>query len=129
MKNIDIIYGEISFEEDNELTTIKIDNELLDVNEKAIVFNSLYFPSVKQKDKFYLLQHFKGWIVETEAGFFDAKQATLMDFRVAAKPWHYFRLSLPLSSTKALVEYTLFTENLLPSLNMIRNSEITWKTF
>ena len=114
-ENIDIIYGEISFEEDNELTTLKINNELQDLNKKTIIFNSLYFPSAKQKDKFYLLQHFKGWIIETAYDFFEAKQATLMDFRVCQNHGTTFVYVLPLSSTKALVEYTLFTENLLPA--------------
>lgn len=114
LENIDIIYGEISFEVTHELTTIKIDNEPCELNKKTILFNSLYFPPAKQKDKFYLLQHFKGWIVETESGFFEAIQATLMDFRVCQNHGTTFVYVLPLSSTKALVEYTLFTENLLP---------------
>ena len=113
-ENIDIIYGEISFEENNELTTLKINNELLDHHKKTILFNSIYAPSAKQKDKFYLLQHFKGWIVETAPGFFEAKQATLMDFSVSQNRGTTFVYVLPLSSAKALVEYTLFTENLLP---------------
>jgi lycopene beta-cyclase len=114
-ENIDIIYGEISFEEGNELTILKINNELRYLNKKTILFNSLYIPSAKQKDRFYLLQHFKGWIIETATGFFEANQATLMDFRVGQKKGTTFVYVLPLSSTKALVEYTLFTEKLLPA--------------
>jgi lycopene beta-cyclase len=114
LENIDIRYGEISFEQDNELTAIKINNELLERNKKTIVFNSLYFPFTKQKGKFYLLQHFKGWIVETIPGFFEAGNATLMDFRVNQNHGTTFVYVLPLSSTKALIEYTLFSENLLP---------------
>ncbi|MEP6948826.1 MAG: lycopene cyclase family protein [Ginsengibacter sp.] len=115
LNNIDIIYGEISFEEDNESTTIKINNELLELNKNTIVFNSLYFPAPKQKDKFYLLQHFKGWIIETTPGFFEVEDATLMDFRVSQTNGTTFVYVLPLSSTKALIEYTLFSENLLPA--------------
>ena len=114
-ENIDIIYGEISFEEDYELTTLKINNEPRYLNKKTILFNSLYIPSAKQKDRFYLLQHFKGWIVEAESDFFEAEKATFMDFRVYQKHGTTFVYVLPLSSTKALVEYTLFTENLLPA--------------
>jgi lycopene beta-cyclase len=113
-ENIDIMYGEISLEETNELTTLKINNKLLDLNKETIIFNSLYFPPAKQKDGFYLLQHFKGWIIETPTGFFETKQATLMDFRVSQDRGTTFVYVLPLSSTKALIEYTLFTENLLP---------------
>jgi lycopene beta-cyclase len=114
-ENIDIMHGEISFGEDNELTTLKINNKLQGLNKKTILFNSIYFPTVKQKDKFYLLQHFKGWIIETTYDFFEAKQATLMDFRVSQNKGTTFIYILPLSSTKALIEYTLFTENLLPA--------------
>ena len=72
-KNIDVIYGEISFEETIDKTIkIKINNEVLLHDSNTIIFNSLYFPSKKQKDKFYLLQHFKGWIVETAHDFFEA---------------------------------------------------------
>jgi lycopene beta-cyclase len=113
LENIDIIYGEISFEGDNELTTLKINNESLDLNTKTILFNSLYSAPAKQNDKFYLLQHFKGWIVETGNNFFEAEQATLMDFRVCQNHGTTFIYVLPLSSTKALIEYTLFTEKLL----------------
>ena len=113
-ENIDIIYGEISFEEDYELTTLKINNKLLEPDKKTILFNSLYSPSARQKGKFHLLQHFKGWTVETAYDFFEAKQATLMDFRVCQNHGTTFVYVLPLSATKALIEYTLFTENLLP---------------
>jgi lycopene beta-cyclase len=114
LKNIDIMYGEISFEQENKVTAIKINNELLGLNKKTIVFNSLYSPLAKQKDKFYLLQHFKGWIVETTSVFFEAEHATLMDFRVPQNHGTTFVYVLPLSSTKALIEYTLFSEDLLP---------------
>jgi len=114
-ENITVIYGEIIFEEGSELTTLKIGNELLDCSGKTIIFNSLYNPSLKERDKFYLLQHFKGWIVETEPGVFEANQATLMDFRVNQKHGTAFVYVLPFSPTKALVEYTLFTEHLLPA--------------
>lgn len=113
-ENIDITYGEISFKEDDELTTIKINNEVLDRNKETTVLNSLYLPSAKRTDKFYLLQHFKGWVIDTLAGSFEEEQATLMDFRVGQNNGTTFVYVLPLSSTKALVEYTLFTKNLLP---------------
>ncbi len=113
-KNIDIIYGEILFEEaNNKVIGIKLDNELLSYNMHTIIFNSLYIPANREKHKFYLLQHFKGWIIETKTDVFNPVQATLMDFRVAQKYGTTFVYVLPLSSTKALVEYTLFSENVL----------------
>ncbi|HZW70425.1 MAG TPA: lycopene cyclase family protein, partial [Hanamia sp.] len=112
-KNIDIILGEISFEETGESRGIKVNGEFLPCGKETVVFNSLYIPSKKQENKFYLLQHFRGWIIESENNFFNPAQATLMDFRVAQINGTTFVYVLPLSSTKALVEYTLFSESIL----------------
>jgi lycopene beta-cyclase len=79
----------------------------------ALVFSSLYKPPVQQKGRYYLLQHFKGWMVETTEPAFDAGRATLMDFRVSQQHGASFVYVMPLSATKALVEYTLFTGSLL----------------
>ncbi len=114
-QNIDIIYGNIVFENEGSLAKLKIDDGELLVDERAIVFNSIYKPRKNQKGKFYLLQHFKGWIVETSEDFFNAEQAVLMDFRVHQKHGTTFVYVLPLSSTRALVEFTLFTANVLPT--------------
>ena len=114
-KNIDIIYGEISFEETSELIRIKLSNEPVLFANDAIIFNSLYIPGKRQANKFYLLQHFKGWIVESQNDFFNPSQATLMDFRVKQTHGTTFVYVLPLSHTTALVEYTLFSENILPA--------------
>ncbi len=112
-KHVDIIFGSISFEKENMSSKIKINDEVILFNKKAVIFNSIYQPAKNQRGKFYLLQHFKGWIVETSEDFFNAAQAVLMDFRVTQEHGTTFVYVLPLSSTKALVEYTLFTENIL----------------
>jgi lycopene beta-cyclase len=57
----------------------------------------------------YLLQHFKGLIIETSTPFFDANTATYMDFTINQQHGTSFVYVLPLSNKKALVEYTLFT--------------------
>ena len=79
------------------------------------VFNSIIFnkPSVPNR-KYYLLQHFKGWMIETAAPVFEDGKATLMDFRVSQRHGTTFVYVLPLSSNKALIEYTLFTKDTLP---------------
>ena len=78
------------------------------------VFNSILFNkpelSIKQ---FWLLQHFKGWMIETEEEVFKPDSATLMDFRIDQKGETAFCYVLPLSKTKALVEYTLFSSSVL----------------
>lgn len=112
-KNIDTVYGEISLEETSDLIKIKINEEPLLYKRETIIFNSLYTASKKQKNKFYLLQHFKGWIIESKNNVFNPAQATLMDFRVRQNQGTTFVYVLPLSSNKALIEYTLFSENIL----------------
>ena len=107
--NIDIIYDKIK----SVLSaTILLSNQTIDTG-GAIVFNSLYQPSEKKADKFYLLQHFKGWIIQTDKEVFNPAVATLMDFRVHQNYGTAFVYTLPLNEKEALVEYTLFTESLL----------------
>lgn len=80
-----------------------------------IVFNSIMpqRPQLKRHE-YWLLQHFKGWIVETEKHVFHPENATLMDFRVSQEAGCAFVYVLPFSRRKALVEYTLFSKALLP---------------
>jgi lycopene beta-cyclase len=60
-------------------------------------------------------QHFKGWVIRTNDKIFDPTTATLMDFRVPQSNGTAFFYVLPLSDHRALVEYTLFTKDLLAS--------------
>ncbi len=78
------------------------------------IFNSILFnkPAIKKKE-FYLLQHFKGWLIETKEPSFKPTVATFMDFKVSQEHGTTFMYVMPTSTTQALVEYTLFTENLL----------------
>lgn len=59
-------------------------------------------------------QHFVGWFVETEEAVFDPNQCTFMDFSVDQKNNTRFMYVLPTSTTEALLEYTLFSKDLLP---------------
>ena len=56
-----------------------------------------------------LFQHFKGWVIETEKPQFDPSEFTMMDFRLKYKDSTSFTYVLPISPTKALVEFTFFT--------------------
>ncbi|RFM26633.1 lycopene cyclase family protein [Deminuibacter soli] len=67
----------------------------------------------KEAGAHYLLQHFKGWVVETDKPVFDAASATFMDFRVSQATGTAFVYVLPFSANKALVEYTQFSSSLL----------------
>ncbi|WP_417943116.1 lycopene cyclase family protein [Flavobacterium sp. RS13.1] len=80
------------------------------------LFNSIYTKAFAERQTKYpvLQQHFVGWSVKTETEIFNPKQATFMDFSVEQRGNTRFMYVLPTSTTEALVEYTLFSENLLP---------------
>jgi lycopene beta-cyclase len=61
----------------------------------------------------YLKQHFKGWEIETSSDCFDPLTVTLFDFRTPQKGCMRFFYILPFSRRRALVEYTLFSADLL----------------
>jgi lycopene beta-cyclase len=80
----------------------------------SYVFNSILFDKpVLSPKQFWLLQHFKGWMIETSEEVFDPLSATLMDFRTGQDHGTAFCYVLPFSSTRALVEYTVFSKEVL----------------
>lgn len=112
-KNIDILYGEVTQAViHKEGITIHIDGRMEHFN-YATMFNSILPGKINLPDIISLLQHFKGWIIETPSPVFNPAKATFMDFRVSQERGTTFAYVLPFSATKALVEYTLFTRDLL----------------
>ncbi len=80
----------------------------------TIIFNSSIQYLNKDESKYhYFLQHFKGKFIETEQPFFEEGVATLMDFNINQNNECRFMYILPISKTKALMEFTIFSENLL----------------
>ncbi|UGS23573.1 lycopene cyclase family protein [Flavobacterium channae] len=79
------------------------------------IFNSIYNPEiVKKQNKFPLIQqHFIGWFIKSKEAVFTPNCATFMDFSVKQKGNTRFMYVLPTSSTEALLEYTLFSRDLL----------------
>jgi lycopene beta-cyclase len=79
------------------------------------VFNSIYNKHILENQQNYpvLQQHFIGWFIKSETEIFNPEQATFMDFSVEQKGNTRFMYVLPTSKTEALVEYTLFSKNLL----------------
>ncbi len=112
-KNIDILYGNISFRETKSNPGILFSGTLLQTGRNASIFNSIYLPEKKQPGAFYLFQHFKGWIIETGSNEFYNEKAILMDFRVGQENGTTFVYTLPLAPSKALVEYTIFSKKVL----------------
>ncbi|UPL49244.1 lycopene cyclase family protein [Hymenobacter sublimis] len=62
----------------------------------------------------YLLQHFVGWEVVTDQDVFDPSTVEFMDFRGEQHQEARFIYVLPFSTRRALVEYTLFSAEVLP---------------
>ena len=80
----------------------------------ALIFNSILQNLNKDESRYhYFLQHFKGKFIETEQPFFEEGVATLMDFTINQNNECRFMYILPLSATKALIEFTIFSEKLL----------------
>jgi lycopene beta-cyclase len=81
------------------------------------VFDSRVIPEeIRQEpDRYrYLKQHFVGWEIETETPVFNPSAATLFDLRTEQVEGLCFFYILPFSERRAIVEYTLFSANLLP---------------
>ncbi|HEX2848085.1 MAG TPA: lycopene cyclase family protein [Chitinophagaceae bacterium] len=110
---VDFLYDEIK-----DITTkdsrsfIRLANQTLDAG-NALVFTSIHQLPPSRKNDITLLQHFKGWVIQTEQPVFAIHKATLMDFRVHQQHGTSFSYVLPLDEQTALVEYTLFTPTLL----------------
>tara|TARA_B100001063_G_scaffold31526_1_gene24596 strand:- start:12812 stop:13948 length:1137 start_codon:yes stop_codon:yes gene_type:complete len=97
-------------------------NEIDQVNNKvktndgefssSIIFSSIY-NEVSFKKYPLLKQHFIGWTIETKDESFDDNKITFMDFSVDQKDEIRFMYILPFSKNKALVEYTLFSGDII----------------
>lgn len=113
--SIEILRGNIGdWVYENEVLNIEVDNKKY-LFDNTILFNSIYRPKPSNKETIKLLQHFKGWIIETAEPVFDPANATMMDFRVHQQNGTSFVYVMPFNATTALVEYTLFTKDLLRS--------------
>jgi lycopene beta-cyclase len=71
----------------------------------------------------YLKQHFLGWEIESGSQAFDPSALTLFDLRTEQREGLCFFYILPFDKCRALVEYTLFSANLLPRQDYERELE------
>jgi lycopene beta-cyclase len=79
----------------------------------SFVFDSIFRPEYDNPKYNNLLQHFKGWVIETQNPLFKLDEPTLFDFRIDQKNELRFVYVLPMSEKKALIEFTIFSDNLL----------------
>lgn len=76
-------------------------------------FNLSKIQSLAKQSHYFQVQHFLGWVIKTEEEKFDPNQAMLMDFRTEQHEQARFFYILPYSTTEALVEYTIFSSELI----------------
>lgn len=103
----------IDFQELGQHCVVKTATESFTCNQ---IFNSIFNPNiVNNQTKFpFLNQHFIGWFIKSKEPVFTADCATFMDFSVEQRGNTRFMYVLPTSQTEALLEYTLFSKDLLP---------------
>ena len=114
--NISILQEDVQSVANNEnhVTVRTNSKELLaDHVFNSIIFNDWKQEALQRKNVYVLLQHFKGWLIETDKDVFDERRATFMDFRISQEKGTAFVYALPVTKNKALVEYTLFSDNIL----------------
>jgi lycopene beta-cyclase len=99
---------------DNDGAKVVLENQTLTASK---IFNSILFEPAnvlaQKASDYFLWQHFKGFEITTAAPVFNDAVATLMDFTVDQVDGTTFMYVMPTSPTTALVEYTLFTPNIL----------------
>ncbi|MGB0840394.1 MAG: lycopene cyclase family protein, partial [Chitinophagales bacterium] len=116
-KNPNIVwkYGEINRIEDTQRgATVVLDGQVYTAD---YVFNSCFNEGkikINPKKQHFIQQHFKGWVIETPKAVFNPAQFTMFDFRTPQPPddMRFFYI-LPESPHKAMVEYTIFGEELM----------------
>jgi lycopene beta-cyclase len=112
-KNIHFLNQKVAdFTELGNHCVVKTEQETFTCNK---IFNSIYNPEVvTSQTKFPLiLQHFIGWFIKSKEAVFTPNCATFMDFSVEQKGNTRFMYVLPTSENEALLEYTLFSKDLL----------------
>jgi len=77
-------------------------------------FSSLPRNIPQDKPVHFLWQHFQGWMIRAATPVFDASRMVLMDFRVPQQQATAFMYVLPVNTHEALIEYTVFSKQLLP---------------
>jgi len=110
LKNVDWIADEIT-EIDRKEGIAKSHDQ----NYRAeLIFDSRFDQKELEMTKApMVLQHFKGWFIETESDYFNPEEFVMMDFRQPYGDLCSFTYVLPFSKRNALVEYTFFSPTVL----------------
>jgi lycopene beta-cyclase len=81
-----------------------------DFEAREFVFDSSHKKSYDNPKYQNMAQPFLGFVIETGEDVFEPNEATLFDFRIEQKGECRFVYVLPISSKKALVEFTIFAK-------------------
>ncbi|SDB44818.1 lycopene beta-cyclase [Flavobacteriaceae bacterium MAR_2010_188] len=109
----------ISFIEDSIIKIWDTSSNLHITGRKSEYLADLVFDSripqnfFDDKKSIKIQQHFKGYIIKTEKEIFNPEEFTMMDYRMRHQKSTSFIYILPLTTDKALVEYTFFTPDLV----------------
>lgn len=80
-----------------------------------VVLSSILDENVMKESQrdLWLAQHFKGWYIKTDRPSFNSSEVIMMDFDIPQGANTRFMYVLPVNETEALVEYTLFSKDIL----------------
>lgn len=111
-KNFKFIIEQVNEVHDTTSTTIITNKNKYTANH---VFDSRIPAEFKEQGtkSVSIIQHFKGWIIKTDAKCFNDDTITMMDYRIKDGAQTTFTYVLPFSETEALVEFTYFTSNIV----------------
>lgn len=111
--NIEFVQQKVTdFSDSGSVVSVKTDGGNYTCDK---LLNSIYNPALAAGQNKYpvLQQHFIGWHVKTLEPAFDVLKPSFMDFSIPQKGNTRFMYVLPFSETEAIVEYTLFSKDLL----------------
>lgn len=113
-------FPNVDFLRDRVEAIIEIENSVIVKTKSGLqykgdyVFDSTFKPDFKNPSNYNLLQHFMGWVIETPTDCFNTDLPEMMNFSIEQKNRECrFIYVIPLSKNKALVEFTIFSKELL----------------
>ena len=107
----------ITFRKEHITDVSEVNTQVVVTSDHQIYHGAQAFVSYPDEISFkghhHVLQHFKGWEIETKESSFEKDVATFMDFRTDQAGETRFLYVLPKSDKKALVELAIFSKKIL----------------
>jgi len=98
---------------------IKVEEEKLSANSELrtysgdFLFDGISMPNLNSSNSPAVIQHFKGWTIQSEQDSFDDSAFRMMDYRLQDHNQCSFIYVLPFSKKEALIEFTYFSPKLV----------------